>query len=92
MQQLSLQEVKQVSGGDGFNLIFVSVNIPNPAMSPAVASLVSRLMNGQLDAASFAQALTDVGGNLIQYMSVSPGCPGPFPGNCMPPMNPPPMP
>lgn len=96
MQQLSLSEVSQVTGGEGFNLIYVSVNIPNPTMSPAVANLVSRLMNGQMDAGAFAQAINDAGGSLVQYMTVVPSCQGPFmgpiPPNCLPPFNQPPFP
>ncbi len=96
MQQLTQQEISQVSGGDGFNLIFVSVNIPNPNMSPGVTNLVTRLMNGQMDAATFAQALNEAGGSLVQYMTVVPSCQGPFmgpiPQNCLPPFNNPPFP
>ena len=79
MQQLSQQDIKEVSGGDGFNMTFVSVNIPNSNLAPQISNLVGRLMSGQLDPASFAQALNEAGGNIVQYMVITPNNQGPFP-------------
>ena len=88
MQQLTQQEMRQVSGSDGYNLIVVSLNVPSPSLSPEIANLVAQLMNGQMNVGTFAQALNDAGGMLVQYLTMTPACPGPFPGNCPPPLNP----
>lgn len=88
MQQLTPCEISQVSGANGFNLIFVSIDVPTPSLSPAISDLVSRLMSGQMNAGAFAQALTEAGGSLVQYMTITPSCQGPFDGpipvNCLP--------
>lgn len=79
MQTLTQQDIMQVSGGDGFNMVFVSVDIPNSSLAAQVANLVGRLMNGQMDPGAFAQAISDAGGNIVQYMIVSPSNQGPNP-------------
>jgi hypothetical protein len=72
----------QVSGGDGFNMVFVSVDIPNSSLAAQIANLVGRLMNGQMDPGSFAQAINDAGGNIVQYMYVAPSQQGFPPPPC----------
>lgn len=77
MKLLNQKNILQVSGGDGdigggFNLVYVSVNISNPSAAPAVSSLVGRLMDGQLAPSSLAQAISDAGGSLVEYLYISP--------------------
>ncbi len=93
MEILNQAEIEAVSGGEGINLTFVSVNVPFPGMSAAISNLVSSLMMGHIDPATFSQAINDAGGNLVQYMVITPMpqpmmpppvCPPPFPGPCVP--------
>ncbi len=93
MKQLSTLETNQISGGDGVNLTFVSINVPTPTLPPAIANLVTRLLNGQIEVSVFVEALSEAGGSLVQYMSIAPSCQGPFSGpippHCLSPFNPP---
>ncbi len=74
MQQLTAKELHAVSGGD-YNLVFMSVIVPTPTLPPSVANLISSLMMGQLNQDAFAQTLSEVGGNMVQFLTVSPACP-----------------
>lgn len=72
MRTLNKQDCRAVSGGDGYRLVFVSVDVMDPSMSPGVSALVGKLLSGQTDPLAIADAINQAGGSLVEYLSVTP--------------------
>lgn len=72
MRTLNKQDCEVISGGDGYRLMFVSVDIIDPTIAPGVSALVGKLLSGQSDPLTIADAINQAGGSLVEYLLVSP--------------------
>lgn len=72
MRTLNQQDCQAVNGGDGYRLTFVAVDIMDSGMAPQVAALVGRLLSGQSDPATIADAVSQAGGSLVEYLLIAP--------------------
>ncbi|MCS5709981.1 hypothetical protein [Candidatus Berkiella aquae] len=74
MRTLNQQDCLAVNGAasDGYRLTFVAVDIMDPGMAPQVAVLVGRLLSGQSDPSTIADAVSQAGGSLVEYLLIAP--------------------